>query len=96
MDFQWYNIQDTGGGSKTDMQTDTVTVTEDMSSASWKTDRIDSDSLAWQADAYKEADGIITPVEIGVRISVSKPSTAFEFAWVTRFNGFIRITTWKK
>lgn len=99
MDYQWYYPQASGGGGetdKTDMQTDTITVTEDMSTASWKTDRIDSDELAYQVEAFSDYDGVIKPVEIDTNISISKPVTSFEFTWLPKFKGFINITTWRK
>lgn len=100
MDYQWYYPQTSGGGGgsedKTDMETDTITVTEDMRSAGWKTDRIDSEELAYQVDAYREDGGEINPVEVDVQITVSKPVTAFEITWATAFAGFINITTWRK
>ena len=98
MDYQWYYPQASGGGEtdKTDMQTDTITVTEDMSTASWKTDRIDSDELAYQVEAFSDYDGVIKPVEIDTNISISKPVTSFEFTWLPKFKGFINITTWRK
>ena len=101
MEYQWYFPQTSGGGGggdtdKTDMQTDTITVTEDMTSTGWKTDRIDSDELAYQVDAYREEDGQINPVEVDVQVTVSKPVTAFTILWATKFNGFINITTWRK
>lgn len=96
MDYQWYYPATGSGEDKPELETDTITVTEDMSSASWKTDRIDSDYLAWQVAAFKDFDGQISPVEIDVKVSTSKPSTAFEFSWLTRFAGYINITTWKK
>lgn len=100
MDYQWYYPQTSGGGGgsedKTDMQTDTITVTEDMRSAGWKTDRIDSDELAWQVEAFSEIDGQINPVEVDVKASISKPVTAFEITWQTAFAGYINISTWRK
>lgn len=100
MDYQWYYPQTSGGGGgsddKTDMQTDTLTVTEDMRSISWKTDRIDSDELAWQVEAFSELDGQINPVEVDVQATVCKPVTAFEITWQTAFAGYINITTWRK
>lgn len=100
MDYQWYYPQTSGGGGgsedKTDMQTDTITVTEDMRSAGWKTDRIDSDEIAYQVDAYREENGQINPVEVDVKATVSKPVTAFEITWQTAFAGYINITTWRK
>lgn len=98
MDYQWYFDKQGGGssGDKSELETETITVTEDMNSASWKTDRIDSDYLAWQVDAFRYDDGEINPVEIDVKVSTSKPSTAFGFSWLTRFNGYINVTTWRK
>lgn len=101
MDYQWYFPQTSGGGGggdtdKTDMQTDTITVTEDMTSTDWETDRINSDELAYQIDAYREEDGQINPVEVDVQVTVSKPVTAFTILWATKFKGFINITTWRK
>lgn len=101
MDYQWYFPQTSGGGGggdtdKTDMQTDTITVTEDMTSTDWKTDRINSDELAYQIDAYREEDGQINPVEVDVQVTVSKSVTAFMILWATKFKGFINITTWRK
>ena len=96
MDYQWYFPQDGGGSGKSDLQTDTITVTEGMSSASWKTDRIDSDELAWQVDAFEEKGGEINPVEVNVRVTVVESVTAFEILWQTKFNGYINITTWRK
>lgn len=98
MDYHFYFPQSSGGGSedKTDMQTDTLTVTEDMRSTGWKTDRIDSDELAWQVEAFAENDGKISPVEVDVKAIVSKPVTAFEITWQTAFAGYINITTWRK
>jgi len=78
------------------MQTDTITVTEDMRSTGWKTDRIDSDELAWRVEAFFELDGQINPVEVDVQATVSKPVTAFEITWQTAFAGYINITTWRK
>lgn len=100
MDYQWYYPQTSGGGGgsedKTDMQTDTITVTENMRSTDWKTDRIDSDELAWQVEAFSEIDGQINPVEVDVKATVIKPVTAFEITWQTAFAGYINITTWRK
>lgn len=96
MDYQWYYPQHGSGEDKTDLQTDTVTVTRDMLSTSWKTDRINSDELAWQVAAFSEEDGKINPVEVSVKATISKPSTAIEITWQTAFAGYIEITTWRK
>ena len=98
MDYHFYFPQSSGGGSedKTDMQTDTLTVTEDMRSTGWKTDRIDSEQIAWQVDAFAVENGQATPVEVAVNVTVSKPVTAFEITWQTAFAGYINITTWRK
>lgn len=97
MDYQWYFEQQGGGtGVQTDLETETITVTEGMRSTSWKTDRIDPASLAWQVEAFSVASGVTMPVEVDVSTTVSDNSTAFDVSWRTPFNGFINITTWKK
>lgn len=99
MDYHFYFPQSGGGGGgtdKTDMQTETLTVTGDMRSVSWKTDRIDSEQIAWQVDAFAVENGQTTPVEVAVNATVSKPTTALNITWETPFVGFINVTTWRK
>lgn len=99
MDYQWYYPQASSGGggeNKTDLQTDTIEVTEEMNVARWDTDRIDSEELAWQVETFSNYNGEIKPVEIDTEVTVKKPVTLFSFTWLSRFKGFINITTWRK
>ncbi len=101
MNYNWYYpISSGGSGSssedKTDLQTDTVTVTEDMLSAEFKTERITPDELAWQVDAIRVSEGIAEPVNVETNVTTSGDTTLFRINWTKGFNGFINITTWRK
>lgn len=101
MDYQWYypNSSQSGGGStedKTDLQTDTITVTEDMLSAEFKTDRITPDELAWQVDAVRVSEGVAEPVNVETNVTTSENTTLFRINWTKGFSGYINITTWRK
>lgn len=101
MNYNWYYPNSgSGGGSstedKTDLQTDTITVTEDMLSAEFKTNRITPDELAWQVDAVRVSEGIAEPVNVETNVTSSDDTTLFRVNWTKGFNGFINITTWRK
>ena len=99
MNYNWYYPISSGGSSednKTDLQTDTVTVTEDMLSAEFKTERITPDELAWQVDAVRVSEGIAEPVNVETNVTTAGSTTLFTINWTKGFNGFINITTWRK
>ncbi|MCI5715072.1 MAG: hypothetical protein SPL14_07645 [Candidatus Onthomorpha sp.] len=100
MDYQWYYPNSSGSGGstedKTDLQTDTITVTEDMLSAEFKTDRITPDVLAWQVDAVRVSEGIAEPVNVETNVTSSESTTLFRINWTKGFSGYINITTWRK
>lgn len=100
MDYQWYYPNNSGSGGstedKTDLQTDTITVTEDMLSAEFKSSRINPDELAWQVDAVRVSEGIAEPVNVETNVTTSGDTTLFRINWTKGFSGYINITTWRK
>lgn len=100
MDYQWYYPTSSGSGGssedKADLQTDTLTVTEDMLSVEFKIVRISPDELVWKVDAIRVSEGISEPVTVGVDVTTSDNTTLFRVAWTKRFSGYINISTWRK
>lgn len=98
MDFQWYFPNGAGDAPTvpSDLETETITVTEDQTTVEWKSDRIAPSDLAWQVDAYRIDGDVKEPVEVAASTTSSDNSTAFKVVWNKPFKGVIEISTWTK